>query len=111
MFLKGLARDTERGHGPGLETLIGDLLFTAFTNPIDIFAQPVKRFIDLLEELLLPFFDAHREILIHFGGRLITDVGKCLRPFAFRQPFTRFIQDGLPLLLQLTPDCAVFSAG
>jgi hypothetical protein len=79
-------------------------------NAVRILVHPVQRLIDFFQQFLLPLLDPHREVLIHFRGRLIADIRKRFRPLALGESFPRFIEDGLTLFLEVTPDGAVLSA-
>src|SRR5215472_11277162 len=66
LLLERLTGDTEGGYWSSLEPFVRNDLFASFTNPIYLLVHAIKRFVDLLEQLLLAFLDPHREILIWF---------------------------------------------
>ena len=111
LFLERLAGDTERRDGAGLQSLIWNLFLAAFTDAIGILVQPLQRFVDLFEQLLFPFLDPHREVLVDLSGGLIAHVGKGFWPFTLREPLPHLVQNRLTLFLELSPDGAVLSAG
>lgn len=87
LFLERLALDAEGSYGAGFEPLVWNVSTTPFAYSVCGRIHPLKRFVNLLEQLPLAVANAHRKVLIDLDGRLIADVGKCLNITAMCQDF------------------------
>src|SRR3989338_1286028 len=103
LFMLRLTLDAQRRHGTGLEPLERNLAPARFADPERALGDAVERFVDFLEQLLFALLEPEHEVLIGHGRGLIAQVRQVLAPD--HQPLTdhhpRFVEEGLPLLLQL----------
>jgi hypothetical protein len=78
LFLNRLALDAECSYGAGFEPLVRNVSTAALARSVCGRIHPLKRVVNLLEQLPFAVANAHRKVLIDHGGRLVADVGKCL---------------------------------
>lgn len=110
LLLERLTSDTEGGYWPSLEPFVRNDLFASFTDPIYLLVHAIKRFVDLLEQLLLAFLDPHREILIRLRCRLIADICECFLVLPIGKPLTSLRKNRSSLALKVSTDRGVVPA-
>src|SRR5215831_6490205 len=104
LLLERLTSDTEGGYWPSLEPFVRNDLFASFTDPIYVLVHAIKRFVDLLEQLLFAFLDPHRKILIRFCRRLIADICQRFLVLPIGKPLTRLRKNRSSLALKVPTD-------
>jgi hypothetical protein len=75
-----------------------------------LLVHAIKRFVDLLEQLLLAFLDPHREILIRFRCRLIADICECFLVLPISKSLTSLRKNRSSLALKISTDPGVVHA-
>jgi len=109
LLLERLALDAEGSYGAGFEPLVRNVSTTPFAYSVCGRIHPLKRFVNLLEQLPFAVANAHRKVLIDFDGRLVADVGKCLNVTAMCQDFPCLIENCFPLAFKITANIRILS--
>jgi hypothetical protein len=107
LLLERLTGDTEGSDRSSLEAFVGNFLFTSFADPVRLLIHAIKRFVNLLEEFLLAFFDPHGEILIRFRCGLIADIRERFLAFPIGKAFTSLRKNRSSLALKISTDAGV----
>ena len=107
-FLLRFTLNAEGGHRTSLEALIRNLLPTPLANAVRVGRDPIKRFVDFLEQFLLALFQPQLEVRIDFGGGLIAQVWKGGEFWTIRQRSARFLKQFYSLLIKILADLIIF---
>jgi hypothetical protein len=107
LLLERLTGDTEGSDWSSLEPFVGNFLFTSFTDPVRLLLHAFKRFVYLLEQLLLAFLDPHGKILVRFRGGLIADIRERFLALPIGKAFTSLRKNRSALALKLSTDAGI----